>query len=73
MALAAPLREAAWWLALVCLGALTLTSALQLATVRRISEQLQTQTEMVETLSYGVRLIESQLPLPQGPPAPVTH
>jgi len=28
---------------------------------------------MVETLSYGVRLIESQLPLPPGDPAPVTH
>ena len=41
--------------------------------MRRLSEQVQTQTETVETLSYAVKLIESQLPLPQGPPAPVTH
>ena len=67
------LREAAWWLALTCLGALTITAALPLATMRRISAQLQVQTETVETLSYAVKLIETQLPLPQGPPAPVTH
>jgi len=41
--------------------------------MRRISAQLQVQTETVETLSYAVKLIETQLPLPQGPPAPVTH
>jgi hypothetical protein len=58
MALAAPLRAAAWWLALTCLGALTIAAALHLATMRRISAQLQTQTETVETLSYVVRQLE---------------